>query len=82
VSLPPVLKRAYRQQDGGYVRGNDRGVRLNRLHMVEPVEDGYMDYVDDPGWSAEGERFDAARLFYQGWDDTGANVLLHPAGWE
>ena len=77
VPLPPVLRRAYRQQDGGYVRGSDRGICLNRLHRVEPVEDGYMGYVDDPDWSAGGGRFDPARLFYLGGDDTGANVLLH-----
>jgi hypothetical protein len=74
LALPAILKRAYRQQDGGYLRGSDRGIFLNRLHRVEPVE---AEYMDDMYWRDERGRFDPARLFYLGGDDTGANILLH-----
>jgi hypothetical protein len=72
VALPAVLRRAYRQQDGGYVRGSERGVCLNRLHLIEPVDAEYLVYLGDAR-----PRFDLARLFLLGGDDTGANILLH-----
>jgi hypothetical protein len=78
VALPAALKRAYRQQDGGYIRWTDRrtdrGIFFQRLHNVEPVE---AEYMDDMYWGSERERFDPARLFLLGGDDTGANILLH-----
>jgi hypothetical protein len=77
VPLPAILRRAYRQLDGGYIRGSsDRGVAFLRLHQVEPVQPEYM---DDSYWSGQGAQFDAARLFDLGWDDTGAHILLYYA---
>jgi hypothetical protein len=73
VRLPPVLRRAYRQQDGGRVKGSQRGAALLRLNDVTPVDVSDLDTT----W-CEG-RLDAGRLFDLGYDDTGANLLLHYA---
>jgi hypothetical protein len=47
-------------------------VCLNRLRLVEPVDAEYLAYLGD-----DRSRFDPARLFHLGGDDTGANILLH-----
>jgi hypothetical protein len=72
VPFPPILKRAYGQQDGGYIRGSDRGVILLRLRDIEPVETDLLSELS----SGSGEQIDSVRVFYLGGDDTGATLLL------
>jgi hypothetical protein len=73
VRLPAILHRAYRQQDGGRVRDSERGAALVRLQDFHPwdVRELDMTYANADG------RFSTGRLFDIGYDDTGANILLH-----
>ena len=73
--LPSVLRRAYRQQDGGRVRGSERGAALVRLRDAQPVDVADLDM----SWANQDGRFNAGRLVDIGYDDTGANLLLHYA---
>lgn len=74
VALPPALRRAYLQQDGGYIRGG-RALWLLPLAEIEPVEDGYLDGLC---FGNEDGRLDAGVMLYLGGDDDqGATLLLH-----
>jgi hypothetical protein len=73
VRLPAILRRAFKQQDGGRVRDSERGAAFVRLHDFTPVNvaDLDMTYANEDG------RFDTGRLIDVGYDDVGANYLLH-----
>jgi hypothetical protein len=73
VRLPPILIRAFQQQDGGRVRDSERGAALVRLRDVRQVNVADLDM----SWANEDGRFDSGFLFDIGYDDTGANLLLH-----
>lgn len=74
VALPSILKRAYQQQDGGYLRGV-RAICLLPLREIEPVEPGYLDNLR---YGNEDGHIDPNTLFYFGGDDDqGATLLLH-----
>ena len=71
VSLPPVLKQAYHQQNGGMVRG--QRLFLYRLEEVEPIEEDYFESVGAGAPAA----YDPALTFVCGYDDAaGATLLL------
>ena len=74
VRLPPVMRRAYLQQNGGRVRGSDRGAALVQLANVEPVPPDDLDMLYP---SDALDRVRRGRLFDAGYDDTSANLLLH-----
>ena len=73
IRLPAILRRAYRQQDGGRVRDSERGAALVRLRDFEPKDVQELDVT----FANEDGRFNTGRLFDVGYDDTGANILLH-----
>ena len=74
--LPALLRQAFTQQDGGYVRG--RPIFLERLEAMTPVEDGLLDYAE----LAESDLVDAetgldyGRMVYLGGDDDRGCMLL------
>lgn len=76
VPLPQILHRAYRQQDGGRVRDSQRGAALLRLKNVEPVT---LDELSGGAHPGDDGSLGGGRLFFAGYDDTGANLLLHYA---
>lgn len=73
VTLPPILKRAYGQQDGGYIRGSNRDVLLLRLRDIEPIE---ADFLDELSWGNEEGQIDSAQFFHLGADGSGAALLI------
>jgi hypothetical protein len=76
VRLPQILKRAYRQQNGGRVPGSERGAAIVSLGDICPVDLADLDMT----FANEDGRFNTGRLFDIGYDDTGANILLHYPG--
>lgn len=74
VRLPAVMRRAYLQQNGGRVRGSDRGAALVQLANVTPVPAENLQALW-PGADLGDVR--RGRWFTAGFDDTGANLLLH-----